>query len=70
MEEEAIARLPQIEINHSLAVPPSLEETEKAISLLSSGKAPGSDAIPAEVYKNGGPRLVEKLTISSSPSGL
>ena len=62
MDEEAIARLPQIEINHSLAVPPSLEETEKAINILSSGKAPGSDAIPAEVYKAGGPRLVEKLT--------
>ncbi|XP_069960323.1 RNA-directed DNA polymerase from mobile element jockey [Cherax quadricarinatus] len=28
---------------------------------LSSGKAPGSDAIPAEVYKEGGMALVEKL---------
>ena len=29
---------------------------------LSSGKAPGSDAIPAEVYKAGGPQVAEKLT--------
>lgn len=62
INEEAIARLPQVEINQSLAVLPSIEEISKAITLLSSGKAPGSDAIPAEIYKAGGPRLVEKLT--------
>ena len=36
----------------------------KAIKLLSSGKAPGSDAIPAEIYKAGGPPVAEKLTLS------
>ena len=40
---------------------PSLK-TVKAIKLLSSGKAPGSDAIPAEIYKTGGPPVAEKLT--------
>ena len=34
----------------------------KAIKLLSSGKAPGSDAIPAEICKAGGPPVAEKLT--------
>ena len=34
----------------------------KAIELLSSDKAPGSDAIPAEIYKAGGPPVAEKLT--------
>ena len=34
----------------------------KTIKLLSSGKAPGSDAIPAETYKAGGPPVAEKLT--------
>ncbi|BHF83453.1 hypothetical protein SprV_0902659500 [Sparganum proliferum] len=34
----------------------------KAVQQLSSGKAPGSDAIPAEVYKNGGPQLMHHLT--------
>nr|VZI52010.1 unnamed protein product [Spirometra erinaceieuropaei] len=29
---------------------------------LSSGNAPGSDAIPAEVYKHGGPHLTDHLT--------
>ena len=31
------------------------------LKLLSSGKAPGSDAIPAEIYKAGGPPFAEKL---------
>ena len=34
----------------------------KAITLLSSGKAPGSDAIPAEISKPGGQPMAEKLT--------
>ena len=41
--------------------PPSLLDTQTAIKLLSCGKAPGSDSIPAEVYKAGGLSLVEKL---------
>ena len=36
-----------------------------AIKLLSSGKAPGSDAIPAEIYKAGGPPVEEKMTVIS-----
>ena len=35
---------------------------DEAINRLSSGKAPGSDAIPAEIYKAGGPPVTEKLT--------
>lgn len=62
INEEAVVRLLQVEINQPLAVPPSIEETRKAISLLSSGKAPGSDAIPAKFYKAGGSCLIEKLT--------
>ena len=34
-------------------------ETVKAIKLLSSGKAPESDVIPAEIYKAGGPPFAE-----------
>ena len=37
-------------------------ETQKAVQQLSSGKAPGTDAIPAEVYKAGGLPMAEKLT--------
>ena len=32
---------------------PTFEETEEAINLISNRKAPGSDAIPAEIIKHG-----------------
>ena len=41
---------------------PAVSETEKAIKLLSSGKAPGSDAILAEIYKAGGTPVAKKMT--------
>ena len=41
---------------------PTISVTEKAINLLSSGKASRSDAIPAEIYKAGDPPVAEKLT--------
>ena len=40
---------------------PTVTETRKAIQHLSSGKAPGTDAIPAEVYKAGGLPMAEKV---------
>nr|VZI11553.1 unnamed protein product [Spirometra erinaceieuropaei] len=58
----AVDRLPQVETNVDLDLPPSLQETISAVQQLSSGKAPGSDAIPAEVYKHGGPLLMDHLT--------
>nr|VZI48306.1 unnamed protein product [Spirometra erinaceieuropaei] len=48
ISDAAIERLPQ--------------GTSRAVQQLSSGKAPGSDAIPAEVYKHGGPQLMDHLT--------
>nr|VZH97627.1 unnamed protein product [Spirometra erinaceieuropaei] len=54
ISDAAIVRLPQVETNVDLDIPPSLQETIRAMQQLSSGKAPGSDAIPAEVYKHGG----------------
>nr|VZI36232.1 unnamed protein product [Spirometra erinaceieuropaei] len=62
ISDAAIARLPQVETNADLDPPPSLQETIRAVQQLSSGKAPGSDAIPAEVYKHGGPLLMDHLT--------
>ena len=61
INDEAINRLPQVECNPLLDEHPTVSETVKAIKLLLSGKAPGSDAIPAEVYKAGGPPVAEKL---------
>ena len=60
INDEATGRLPQIPIDETLEAVPSLEETLKGIRQLSSGKAPGSDPIPAKVYKEGGTALPEK----------
>ena len=62
INDEAIKRLPQVECNPLLDELPAVSKTVKAIKLLSSGKAPGSDAIPAEIYKAGGPPVAETLT--------
>ena len=51
-----------MECNPLLNELPTVSETVKAIKLLSSGKALGSDAIPAEIYKARGPPVAEKLT--------
>ncbi|VDM04140.1 unnamed protein product [Schistocephalus solidus] len=59
----AIDRLPEVEINANLDLPPSLQETIRAMQQLSSGKAPGSDTILAEIYKHGGPQLMNQLTV-------
>ena len=51
---ESTIRLPQIKCNVLLdEFFPTVMETRKAVQQLSSGKGPGEDAIPAEVYKAG-----------------
>ena len=59
---EAIARLPQVETNTDLDRPLNEEEVKKEIKQLSTGKAPGADAIPAGVYKHAGDTLLQKMT--------
>ena len=62
VNDNSINRLPQIEYNVLLDEFPTVTETRKAIQYLSSGKATGTDAIPAEVYKASGLPMAEKLT--------
>nr|VZI00466.1 unnamed protein product [Spirometra erinaceieuropaei] len=62
ISDAAIERLPQVETNVDLDLPPSLQETIRVMQQLSSEKAPGSDAITAEVYKHGCPQLMDHLT--------
>ena len=49
-------------MNPDLDVPPCEHEVAKAIEQMSSGKAPGPDTIPAEVFTSGGPSPLRKLT--------
>ncbi|VDM04850.1 unnamed protein product [Schistocephalus solidus] len=52
-----------MEINADIDLPPSLQETITAVQQLSRGKAPGSDVIPAEIYKHGGPQMINPITV-------
>jgi len=58
INDRAIARLPQLAINTEIDTPPTYEEVNKAIKQMTTGKAPGPDAIPAEVYKTGGKTII------------
>jgi len=62
INDQAIARLPQLAINTEIDTPPTYEEVNKAIKQMTTGKAPGPDAIPAEVYKTGGKTIHSQLT--------
>ena len=61
INDEAIDRLPQVPVEEQMDARPTLGEIQKEVRFLSSGKAPGSDSIPAEVYKEGGMVLTEKF---------
>ena len=62
ISDDAINRLPRVECNLQLDEFPTVAETVKVIKLLSPGKAPGSDAVPAEIYKAGGTPVTKKMT--------
>ena len=53
--------LPQYNVDPELDILPTLEEVQKAIKQLSTGKAPGSDGIPPEIYKHGGEAVAKRL---------
>ena len=60
INDQAVNRLAQVECNPLLDEFQTVSEKVKAIKLLSSCNAPGSDA--TEIYKVGGPPVAEKLT--------
>ena len=53
--------LPQYEVNYALDEVPTLEEVQKSLKQLSSGKAPGEDGIAAEIYIHGGEAVSKRL---------
>ncbi|VDL98580.1 unnamed protein product [Schistocephalus solidus] len=60
MIRQTIDRLPQVDTNNDLGLPPSIPETIRAVQQIYSGKAPGSNVIPPQVYK-----LVQGLLLES-----
>ncbi|VDM06603.1 unnamed protein product [Schistocephalus solidus] len=62
ISDAAIGWRPQVDTNNDLDLPPSLPKTIRTMQQISSGKAPGSDAIPPEVHEYAGPRLMAELT--------
>ena len=53
--------LRQYDVDEDLDDIPTLEEVQKSIKQLSSGKAPGADGIPPEIYKHGGEAVAKQL---------
>ncbi|BHF72918.1 hypothetical protein SprV_0401599000 [Sparganum proliferum] len=62
ISDAVIDRLPQVETIVDIDLPPSRHETIRAVKRISSGKAPGSKEIPAEIYKHGDPQLMNHPT--------
>ena len=62
IDPNALNDIPPRTVNEQLDDLPTEEEVTKAIDELQSGKAAGSDGIPPEVFKAGGPALVKSLT--------
>jgi len=53
--------IPNWAVNLDLIHPPTVSEVYRAVNQMASGKAPGTDGLPAEVFKAGGPNLITKL---------
>ena len=66
INNEAIKRLPQVPVNETMNAMPTFDEIQKATRQLSSGKAPGTDSIPADIYKEDVRALTGKITSSSN----
>lgn len=61
IDPEALARIEQRPELPDMNAIPSPTELVDAIKVLSDRKAPGSDGIPAEIWKHGGANLVDQL---------
>ena len=61
INEEDTAILLQVVINAHLDNPPTLEEVRRAVKSLSTGTAPGSNAIPGKLYILSRPNLINEL---------
>ena len=55
--------IPQWDVNMSLMSLPTLEEVLACIKQQNSGKAPGADGIPPDIYIHGGDAVAEELLV-------
>ena len=62
VDEQAIDQMVQLPIITELDLQPSLDEVQRAIKQTRTGKAPGCDGIPAEIYRHGGTHLAKELS--------
>ena len=63
VDQSVIDTIEQHPIAHELDEPPNEGETLLAIKQMNAGKAPGEDGLPAELFKHGGPALVQRLVL-------
>ena len=61
VQNDILSDIKQLPTREDLDRLPTIDELENAISKCKSGKAPGIDGIPAEVFKYGSQALKEKL---------
>ena len=60
-DKSVLDDIPQRGVNQSLDDPPTLKEVLASIKQLTSGKAPGADGIPPDIYKHGGKSIAVEL---------
>ena len=61
VDPTVLHQIPQKPVITNLDLPPKIDEVSKAIKQTSSGKSPGMDGIPAEIFKSAGPVSLEAL---------
>ena len=67
IDHEALDNIQQSITKTSLNEIPTMDENARATAGLRHGKAPGGDGFPAEVWKNGGDNLFNRLNQQISP---
>ena len=56
-----LSDIPDWDTNHDLMQTPSATEVLGAVNQMASGKAPGPDGLPSELFKAGGREIINKL---------
>uniref|UniRef100_A0A0L8GQJ8 Uncharacterized protein n=1 Tax=Octopus bimaculoides TaxID=37653 RepID=A0A0L8GQJ8_OCTBM len=59
--DDVILSIPQHAEIPKLSLEPTFLEVVNSVKQISSGKAPGRDVVPHEIYKHGGEKLFKKL---------